>query len=1205
MENRNQSRTEFAVRRITKNISGTVTIILAALLFSSCGLSDALLESPTSTAVNITRFPEKFTSASKVSLEVSCTGSDCDFYCHLSAGVDKELPKAPKFLPCPTDFIYEELADGYYVFQVYALNKDAQRSNTDEASWTIDTISPSLNILSRPATLTRSSSSAVTFECVDVNSCQAKCTMDDGKEENCFSPVQLATPEGEHRLSITVFDAAGNRGVETSTTIRWLSDQTKPQITSLEVDFGELDTQMGVTPDAYEDLSNSPRATFTFVSSEPDSRFECRLDRQTAMPCESGNQILTADDSTGDGSLAPFSFPHDFFVRPIDKAGNIGEWAHHSWTVDLRAPVVTLTNTPDLVSSDLTPTFSFTCDETTCDYECNLDDESPEEQWNWKPCTWPLQIPGQQGNVEWLPGESAISIGVHKFRVRAKDLAGNQSLDYAEHEWTTLGEWKQVTNSGHSICAIDTNDRLWCWGRNHGQASNSRNKIYNSIEKVHENSRWRSISGRSESVCGTKFDGSYWCWGQNRRTYYSYSFLGLQSTTGLLDEPMLGVGSDWQEFQPGYVHSCALKTDGSLWVVGNAYNGRLGIVPADNATGISTPEIIAPATNQSWAKVNCLQHSCALQTNGRLACWGPNTYGQIGNDSTTVVAIPTTITIPNTANISNWKDFSIGSNHTCAIDYLDQLWCWGSNHRGQLGHSNSSTSIIPTLVATINNQWRTISAGVEHSCGIKTDGSLWCWGSNREGQLGLNSQSDREAPSRVGSDNDWKSVHLGGDFSETSCAMKEDASLYCWGSNRFGQHGDNRGDQNIPTKVGDGYREIHVGGFHTCGITTSNGVNCWGSNSDGQLGNTSIESGSSLYPRTSTPTPISDGNLNDWLTLSLGQYHTVGLRGSNSELYAWGDNQFGQLGMGENNGFFIDDDETVPTRVPTNVSVRWDEISSGALHTCARGNQEQLWCWGQTSNGQVGSGFAYTPIPGSNSSYSFTSVHQSIPGNWSKISTGSHTSCAVTDDQEAYCWGTNWGGQLGIGSTSNTPILSPLALATTEEWKSIYAGYAYGCGLNVNNQVLCWGVNNYGQFGNGNNNANSSVPVSGGALHMDWSELSIARTSGPGKTCGLRGVGNQKTLWCWGSNEFGQLGTGQANSAQEFTPVQVTTVKTGNQESSFSAGWRQISVGHTHSCAVQDDDSLWCWGANTYGQLGHTNDYSQQLRTKPFRVLRP
>lgn len=142
-----------------------------------------------------------------------------------------------------------------------------------------------------------------------------------------------------------------------------------------------------------------------------------------------------------------------------------------------------------------------------------------------------------------------------------------------------------------------------------------------------------------------------------------------------------------------------------------------------------------------------------------------------------------------------------GGYHTCGIQIDGSLWCWGWNNHGQLGDGTRENQKSPVLVDAGDNSWTSIAAGGEHTCGVKSDGSLWCWGNNEYGQLGDNTTSDRNVPNRVGDASQWSVVTAGEDF---TCAFTDDGSLWCWGWNMFGQIGDgSTRDRWVPTPVSD------------------------------------------------------------------------------------------------------------------------------------------------------------------------------------------------------------------------------------------------------------------------------------------------------------------------------------------------------------------------------------------------------------------
>jgi len=149
----------------------------------------------------------------------------------------------------------------------------------------------------------------------------------------------------------------------------------------------------------------------------------------------------------------------------------------------------------------------------------------------------------------------------------------------------------------------------------------------------------------------------------------------------------------------------------------------------------------------------------------------------------------------------SWTAVTAGGYHSCGIQVDGSLWCWGKNDFGQLGDGTASDQKDPILISAAEGGWLSVSAGGDHTCGVQSDGSLWCWGLNDNGQLGDGSFTDRNVPTRVGGEYRWSLVTAGEDF---SCAFKTDGNLWCWGWNFFGQVGDgSTSNRNVPIQVAD------------------------------------------------------------------------------------------------------------------------------------------------------------------------------------------------------------------------------------------------------------------------------------------------------------------------------------------------------------------------------------------------------------------
>ena len=346
-------------------------------------------------------------------------------------------------------------------------------------------------------------------------------------------------------------------------------------------------------------------------------------------------------------------------------------------------------------------------------------------------------------------------------------------------------------------------------------------------QEVSKASDWVSVAAGSTHQCGIKNDGSLWCWGANRDGQ-----VGIGSDEFMEETPTQVAGSQgWAQVRGGTRYSCAIKTDGTLWCWGNNQRGQLG-------TGSTTDQNrpVQESSNSShWAKVSTSTSSftpypCGIKESSGLYCWGANSItGHLGTGEPGDQHSPTRI------DADAWRDVELADLHACAIKEEGSLWCWGANVYGQLGTGMSGHADTPTREATLSSDWEQVAVGSKHSCGLKTDGSLWCWGDNSYGQLGTGDTDNRNQPIQESTGaSDWAQVTVGGAH---KCAIKEDGSLWCWGHNRDRQIGDGtQDDRHTPTEVGaekgpwSQVDALRGSVSYTCAVNTSNALYCWGSN---------------------------------------------------------------------------------------------------------------------------------------------------------------------------------------------------------------------------------------------------------------------------------------------------------------------------------------------------------------------------------------
>ena len=255
----------------------------------------------------------------------------------------------------------------------------------------------------------------------------------------------------------------------------------------------------------------------------------------------------------------------------------------------------------------------------------------------------------------------------------------------------------------------------------------------------------------------------------------------------------------------------------------------------------------------------------SLTTTPGLFAWGDNDYGQNGVNGG--IDRPTPVATTSSAN-NNCKQISSFHFHTSVINTSGELWSWGFNGYGGLGVANDTTDrLTPTKESNGATTWRQVSAGTHHTCSVKTDGTMWCWGRNQNGQLGVNDTTNRNTPVQVGTGVDWRQVDCG---TTHSSAVKIDGTLWSWGNNYSGQLGiNNTENANTPVTTfleGNDWKSVSCGGYHTAAIKTDGSLWCWGRNNYGQLGNNDTKN--VIIPA------IISLHENKWKSVSCGYYHT-------------------------------------------------------------------------------------------------------------------------------------------------------------------------------------------------------------------------------------------------------------------------------------------------------------------------------------------
>ncbi|MBF0523214.1 MAG: filamentous hemagglutinin N-terminal domain-containing protein, partial [Candidatus Omnitrophica bacterium] len=662
----------------------------------------------------------------------------------------------------------------------------------------------------------------------------------------------------------------------------------------------------------------------------------------------------------------------------------------------------------------------------------------------------------------------------------------------------------------------------------------------------------------------------------------------------------------------GYTHSLALKSDGTVWAWGSNTNGELG-------TGYSGGYSFTPVQVIGVGGVGFLSsitaisstgyHNLALKSDGTVYSWGYNDKGQLGIGTSDANAHNTPVQVlgvGGTGYLTNITAISGGYKHNVVLKSDGTVYSWGYNSYDELGDGTTTDRYTPVQVLGVGaTGYLTgitfIAAGAFEAAAIRgSDGAVFTWGYNANGECGDGTTSQRSSPVQVlgvggtGYLTDITSIAVVGNSNTvigTMIALKNDGTVYSWGRNGYGELGvgttDNSAHSTPVQTLGgatgttylSGVTAVYAGSYNVLAIKSDGTVWSWGYNNVGQLGNGNKADN---YTPVQVQGPNGVGYLTGVTQLASSDFytntHSMALK-SDGTVYAWGDNSKGQLGTGN----------TLNSAVPVEVvgaggnnNVQYLSniiaIAAGYSHTLALKSDGTLYTWGDNSKGEIGDN---------------TTTQRNIPvqvlgvggigylTGITAIAAGNYFSLAVGSSGTVYAWGSNSNGQLGDNSITqrNTPVqvLDVGGSGYLSGVTAVSAGGYFSLALKNDGTVYTWGGNDRGQLGN-NTTTEYHYP------------LQVLGVAGTGYLSGITAIDagyynslalkNDGTVYAWGYNSYGQLGDN--TTTQRNTPVQVLGVGGIGYLTNITA----VSQGMYHSLALKSDGTVYAWGDGASGKLG-------------------
>lgn len=632
---------------------------------------------------------------------------------------------------------------------------------------------------------------------------------------------------------------------------------------------------------------------------------------------------------------------------------------------------------------------------------------------------------------------------------------------------------------------------------------------------------------------------------------------GVPPTISRTDSITPNLSADVAHVSSGPAATCATLTDGKVKCWGYYY--LFGRTKTDDALYGLTIDLGGQKALKTAASGS--QH-CALLEDKTIKCWGYNGYG-FGDGTSGYSPVASPVTIPGLINIEDIfgsKSTLSSSGAFCVLKSNGGVSCWGKNTFGELGTGDTTSPTTPVDLVGYGNpgvsdpKMTQVSIGGSFGCGLTDAKEVYCWGTNTYGGLGVANPPTASSytPIKINSLTDIEQVDVGSYF---ACARNTSGQVFCWGWNQNFTLGKDAStvSSETPLEVSGlgSVKYLAISPYHACIINTVNKTLCWGSNENGEMGHPFW--GSYVNPIEISP-PISY-----FTSLTFSSTHGCGLT-NEKRVYCWGRSGYGADGRPTANG---------GTSSSFPINHQWfnnniKDLYVSHNHICITNLNDKVYCSG------------YNNLTDAMKLYSFWSFTPELLSDdpIKSVSSGLEFLCFLKrDSRDVFCRGKNNLGQLGDGTTTDSPTEFKKVIGLPVNIVSISSGLNHTCALTASEQIWCWGLGASGQLGYVASSSATAQYV-GGLPPMK------SISAGGYLSCGLS---NENLAFCWGANGSGQLGNGTNTSSA--TPTQVSNL----------TNVTDIQAGYSSACAILAGGALKCWGYNGNGQLGNGTTTSSNI----------